>query len=242
MCDFSTWMVSWPAGSDGGCILCRLRAADGRRWDAPPKVRFAIDSPLEGEGFEPSVPHEGLPEDQDDGPPFRGGGGGRCPGNQRIRGVDEHKESSYRVRERLDGRRSLSSPGRSTRRRYRPSRSPLRFSGPEEGLFQFRPAARIAVRRRTVAISRLTVCWLNQIYFETRAGPSVWVGPGRPKRGASAVALPSDPSVGRPARRRSARRGSRSLRLHAPAASTPAAAVVHVPVVLRGIRCVLGSG
>jgi hypothetical protein len=56
MCDFSTWMVSWPAGSDGGCILCRLRAADGRRWDAPPKVRFAIDSPLEGDGFELSVP------------------------------------------------------------------------------------------------------------------------------------------------------------------------------------------
>jgi hypothetical protein len=29
---------------------------DGHRWDAPPKVRFARDSPLEGDGFEPSVP------------------------------------------------------------------------------------------------------------------------------------------------------------------------------------------
>ena len=26
------------------------------RWDSPPKVRFAADSPLEGAGFEPSVP------------------------------------------------------------------------------------------------------------------------------------------------------------------------------------------
>jgi hypothetical protein len=26
------------------------------RWDAPPKFRFAGDSPLEGDGFEPSVP------------------------------------------------------------------------------------------------------------------------------------------------------------------------------------------
>ena len=26
--------------------------------DAPPKVRFSADSPLEGEGFEPSVPRE----------------------------------------------------------------------------------------------------------------------------------------------------------------------------------------
>ena len=25
-------------------------------WDAPPKVRFAPDAPLEGDGFEPSVP------------------------------------------------------------------------------------------------------------------------------------------------------------------------------------------
>src|SRR5437868_6833026 len=29
---------------------------DDHRWDAPPKVRFATDSPLEGAGFEPSVP------------------------------------------------------------------------------------------------------------------------------------------------------------------------------------------
>jgi hypothetical protein len=31
-------------------------AADGHRWDAPPKVRFATDSAQEGTGFEPSVP------------------------------------------------------------------------------------------------------------------------------------------------------------------------------------------
>jgi hypothetical protein len=34
------------------------KASDGHRLDAPPKVRFAIDSPLEGGGFEPSVPAE----------------------------------------------------------------------------------------------------------------------------------------------------------------------------------------
>src|SRR6516162_1255888 len=28
------------------------------RWNAPPKVRFAIDSALEGNGFELSVPHK----------------------------------------------------------------------------------------------------------------------------------------------------------------------------------------
>jgi hypothetical protein len=29
---------------------------DGHRWDSSPKIRFAPDSPLEGTGFEPSVP------------------------------------------------------------------------------------------------------------------------------------------------------------------------------------------
>src|ERR1700730_6586105 len=29
---------------------------DGHRWDSPPKIRFAPGSPLEGSGFEPSVP------------------------------------------------------------------------------------------------------------------------------------------------------------------------------------------
>jgi hypothetical protein len=29
---------------------------DGDRWDSPPKIRFAPDSPLEGDGFELSVP------------------------------------------------------------------------------------------------------------------------------------------------------------------------------------------
>jgi hypothetical protein len=31
---------------------------DPWRWDAPSKVRFAMDSPLEGSGFEPSVPRQ----------------------------------------------------------------------------------------------------------------------------------------------------------------------------------------
>src|SRR3984893_5996805 len=30
--------------------------SDGHRWDSPPKIRFAPDSPLEGRGFEPLVP------------------------------------------------------------------------------------------------------------------------------------------------------------------------------------------
>src|SRR5580692_5723332 len=33
-----------------------IEAFDGHRWDSPPKIRFAPDSPLEGDGFEPSVP------------------------------------------------------------------------------------------------------------------------------------------------------------------------------------------
>jgi hypothetical protein len=36
----------------------RFRA--GHRWDSSPKIRFAQDSPLEGTGFEPSVPRERL--------------------------------------------------------------------------------------------------------------------------------------------------------------------------------------
>jgi hypothetical protein len=31
---------------------------DGHRWDSLPKIRFAPDSPLEGAGFEPSVPRD----------------------------------------------------------------------------------------------------------------------------------------------------------------------------------------
>src|SRR6202022_4739227 len=31
-------------------------ARPGHRWDSSPKIRFALDSPLEGEGFEPSAP------------------------------------------------------------------------------------------------------------------------------------------------------------------------------------------
>src|ERR1700757_980879 len=33
-----------------------IEAFDGHRWDSPPKIKFAPDSPLEGSGFEPSVP------------------------------------------------------------------------------------------------------------------------------------------------------------------------------------------
>jgi hypothetical protein len=38
--------------------------------EAPPKVRFASDSPLEGDGFEPSVPPErkAFPKALDDPP------------------------------------------------------------------------------------------------------------------------------------------------------------------------------
>jgi len=33
----------------------------GHRWDSSPKIRFAQDSPLEGDGFEPSVPYKKQP-------------------------------------------------------------------------------------------------------------------------------------------------------------------------------------
>jgi hypothetical protein len=33
-----------------------IEAFDGHRWDSPPKIRFAPDSPLEETGFEPLVP------------------------------------------------------------------------------------------------------------------------------------------------------------------------------------------
>src|ERR1700680_795850 len=33
---------------------------DGHRWDSSPKIRFAVDSSLEGRGLEPSVPVRGL--------------------------------------------------------------------------------------------------------------------------------------------------------------------------------------
>jgi len=36
--------------------LASAEIPDGHRWDAPPKARFAPDSPLEGGGFEPSAP------------------------------------------------------------------------------------------------------------------------------------------------------------------------------------------
>jgi hypothetical protein len=33
-----------------------IEAVDGHRWDSPPKIRFAPDSPLEQAGFELPVP------------------------------------------------------------------------------------------------------------------------------------------------------------------------------------------
>jgi hypothetical protein len=36
--------------------LASAEIPDGHRWDAPPKARFAPDSPLEEERFEPPVP------------------------------------------------------------------------------------------------------------------------------------------------------------------------------------------
>jgi hypothetical protein len=33
-----------------------MPAFDSRRWDSPPKIRFAPDSPLEESGFEPLAP------------------------------------------------------------------------------------------------------------------------------------------------------------------------------------------
>ncbi len=33
-----------------------FRQTDGPRWDSPPKIRFAPDSPLEEDGFELPVP------------------------------------------------------------------------------------------------------------------------------------------------------------------------------------------
>ena len=37
-----------------------IEAFDGHRWDSPPKIKFAPDSPLEGEGFELSVPGRAI--------------------------------------------------------------------------------------------------------------------------------------------------------------------------------------
>ena len=61
--------IEYPVGdrhiAASPCAICtqmvlRARrgreAPDGHRWGAPPKIRFALDSPLERNGFEPSVP------------------------------------------------------------------------------------------------------------------------------------------------------------------------------------------
>jgi hypothetical protein len=37
-----------------------VRIDTQRRREGPAKVRFATDSPVEGDGFEPSVPREGV--------------------------------------------------------------------------------------------------------------------------------------------------------------------------------------
>jgi len=36
--------------------MTEVAIAVDHRWDSPPKIRFAPDSPREGDGFEPSVP------------------------------------------------------------------------------------------------------------------------------------------------------------------------------------------
>src|SRR5256886_15039562 len=41
-------------GLSSSSRLTRLQ----RTWDSSPKIRFALDSPLEGTGFEPSVPRQ----------------------------------------------------------------------------------------------------------------------------------------------------------------------------------------
>jgi hypothetical protein len=45
-------MRALKAGVSYFVLVCAV----GDRWDSPPKIRFAPDSPLEGTGFEPSVP------------------------------------------------------------------------------------------------------------------------------------------------------------------------------------------
>src|SRR6266853_2915964 len=40
-------------------IAASAAPSHSRIWDSYPKVRFAPDSPLEGDGFEPPVPREG---------------------------------------------------------------------------------------------------------------------------------------------------------------------------------------
>jgi hypothetical protein len=59
------------------------------------KIEFAADSPLEGTGFELSVPRESLAEDRDDGLLFRS--------RWRKISVEERRDSAVRViaRERL---------------------------------------------------------------------------------------------------------------------------------------------
>jgi DNA invertase Pin-like site-specific DNA recombinase len=56
-------VLSPPDFDDPGLAqipACGIHGApNGHRWDSSPKIRFAVDSPLEGTGFEPSVPrHE----------------------------------------------------------------------------------------------------------------------------------------------------------------------------------------
>jgi hypothetical protein len=41
---------------ESGAGVGVAKSPEGHRWDSPPKARFAPDSPLEGSGFEPSVP------------------------------------------------------------------------------------------------------------------------------------------------------------------------------------------
>jgi hypothetical protein len=55
-----------------------IEIPDDHRWDAPPKVEFATDSPVEEDGFEPSVPVRVFLSHAGGSPFSRRDGGRRC--------------------------------------------------------------------------------------------------------------------------------------------------------------------
>src|SRR3984893_1217383 len=62
------WQANAFALEDGRCHNPRHH-----RWDSPPKIRFAPDSPLEGDGFELSVPQQIRSRFRDNSPVSRDG-------------------------------------------------------------------------------------------------------------------------------------------------------------------------
>jgi hypothetical protein len=108
-------------------------------------VRFAADSTVEGDGFEPSVPREGLAEDRDDGSPFRGRWRRKILAKESSESAVQMNMRSWAItRANVVIRTSVPylPPVEGTRRRYRPSRNPLgigrsrretRAGGPECG-------------------------------------------------------------------------------------------------------------